>query len=260
MLSKALNIAKNSLKRKNLSVMMGKVFIRFKETETQKNTTEMTSWCIAHAEECGALLEKLDSDLWNETQQVCGFLKKRGEDKLKTIDKDLGGGGNYHLLYFMVRYIQAKIVVETGVAAGWSSQSILTALQKNENDGKLYSSDFPYFRFDNPEKYIGFLVDEDLKKQWSLFIDGDQNNLPLIAGQVERIDLFHYDSDKSYQGRDFAYDRLKPKLYDQSVIIFDDIQDNLHFKEFVESQNSSFCVLEFEGKYVGVIAPCLKDL
>ena len=37
------------------------------------------------------------------------------------------------------------------------------------------------------------------------------------------------------------------------VFISDDIEDNLAFKEFVESKNLDFFVLKFEGKYVGVI-------
>ena len=55
----------------------------------------------------------------------------------------LGGGGNFILLYFLTRKFN-KVVVETGVAAGWSSLAILGAFEKN-GEGKLYSSDFPYF-------------------------------------------------------------------------------------------------------------------
>jgi hypothetical protein len=35
--------------------------------------------------------------------------------------------------------------------AGFSSSAILTALKEN-GEGILYSSDFPYFRIKNPEK------------------------------------------------------------------------------------------------------------
>ena len=37
------------------------------------------------------------------------------------------------LLYFFVRYFKPKVVLETGVAAGFSSLSILKALKKKIN-------------------------------------------------------------------------------------------------------------------------------
>ena len=95
--------------------------------------------------------------------------------KLKKIKYDLGGGGFYPLLFFIVKYIKPNIVVETGVAAGFSSYAILKAIEENKK-GRLYSSDFPYFRIPNPEKYIGIIVPEKLKKSWDLLIDGDNIN------------------------------------------------------------------------------------
>ena len=57
-------------------------------------------------------------------------------------------GGLYKLLYFPIRKIKPYTVVETGVAAGWTSLAILRALNKNGR-GHLYSSDFPYFELKN---------------------------------------------------------------------------------------------------------------
>ena len=87
-------------------------------------------------------------------------LKNDANKILSEIQVDLGGGGNYYLLYFLVRKVNPKIVVETGVAAGWSSLSILRAFQKS-GFGKLYSSDFPYFRLNKPEKYIGIVTQKE---------------------------------------------------------------------------------------------------
>jgi predicted O-methyltransferase YrrM len=173
---------------------------------------------------------------------------------------DLGGGGHSPLLYFFTRHLNPDIVIETGVAAGWSSQAILTALKDNQSGGHLYSSDFPYFRYKNPEKLVGYVVDDSLKNNWSLFIDGDQNNLPKIVEQVHQpVALFHYDSDKSIEGRNFAYNLLSNKLSKNAVVIFDDIQDNLHFKNFVEKQNMPYKVFEFKGKYIGLTGPYFNE-
>jgi hypothetical protein len=131
----------------------------------------------------------------------------------------------------------------------------LSALDKN-NKGTLYSSDFPYFRLENPEQYIGILVqDDNLKSKWHLDTNGDEINLPKINALLgkQKIGLFHYDSDKSYSGRDFALKTLKNKFESSCIIIFDDIQDNLHFKELVEGEALKFSILEFQDKYVGLI-------
>ncbi len=257
MLQNLLNVGENSLKRRNFSVMMRKVFLRFKEHSQIKQKDAVGKWCANNSERYEVFLKSLDQTLWDETQDACIKIKSEGEAKLKDLGIDLGGGGNYPILYFFTRYLSAKTVVETGVAAGWSSKAILSALKKNGSGGQLYSSDFPYFRHKKPEKLIGYIVDEQLKGSWHLFIDGDQNNLPTIADKVESIDLLHYDSDKSYGGRLFALKILENKMYDNSVIIFDDIQDNFHFKDYVEKNNLKFKLFEFEGKYIGLIAPFL---
>ncbi len=254
---KIFNIAKNSFKRKNIGVMLSKVFLRIKERSLNKQKTDVMAWCNAQAESYEDFAKSLNETLWTETQDACEEIKKEADKKLAVLDMDLGGGGNYPVLYFLTRHLSAKTVVETGVAAGWSSQAILSALKKNKNEGQLYSSDFPYFRYANPEKLVGYVVDEDLKNNWHLFIDGDQNNLPEISQKTGTIDLFHYDSDKSYNGREYALQTLEPQLKKDSVVIFDDIQDNFHFKDYVERNKLKYKIFEFEGKYIGLTAPFL---
>jgi len=66
------------------------------------------------------------------------------------------------------------------------------------------------------------------------------------------IDLFHYDSDKSYSGRDKVLKTINPKINSNSIMIFDDIQDNLHFKNFIEKTKKEYFILEFKEKYLGI--------
>ena len=86
----------------------------------------------------------------------------------------------------MVLIAEPKTILETGVAAGFSSQSFLSALAKN-GSGKLYSSDYPYFRIPNPEKYIGIVVDKELQNNWELYIEGDKANLDKIIRKLLRM-------------------------------------------------------------------------
>jgi predicted O-methyltransferase YrrM len=256
MLQKLINIGTNSLKRQNLSVMAQKVLIRIKERSAANDSAIATQWASEQAEDIESFTTKLDDILWQETQKTCDRLAQNAQEKLDKLGMDLGGGGHYPLLYFFTRLLNPKIVVETGVAGGWSSQAILTALKENGLNGHLYSSDFPYFRYKNPEQYVGYVVDDNLKESWSLYIDGDQNNLPTITAQIkEPVDLFHYDSDKSVQGRHGAYEKMKPLLSDNAIVIFDDIQDNLHFRDFVMINKLDYKVFGFERKYIGLTGP-----
>ena len=70
---------------------------------------------------------------------------------------------------------------------------------------------------------------------------------------MEEIDLCHYDSDKSWWGRHYAYPILWKSLNSKGLFISDDIQDNLYFPEFVKKNSLNFAVVEFDGKFVGLI-------
>ena len=50
---------------------------------------------------------------------------------------------------------------------------------------------------------------------------------------------------------DQALKILGSKINSNTIIIFDDIQNNLQFKDFVEKNKKDFSVFEFEGKYIG---------
>ena len=49
-----------------------------------------------------------------------------------------------------------------------------------------------------------------------------------------------------------AFNVLKEQLSKDAIIIFDDIQNNMHFHDFVKKENLPYNVLEFEGKYIGI--------
>lgn len=116
----------------------------------------------------------------------------------------MGGAGDIHLLYAATILSGALRVVETGVAYGWSSLAILAALQSRD-DGRLVSVDMPYPKMNN-EDFVGIVVPERLRNQWVLVREPDRNGLvKAIARFGGSIDLCHYDSDKSWYGRQFGY-------------------------------------------------------
>jgi predicted O-methyltransferase YrrM len=252
MIAKCKRILSNATHLSYLSVILSKICVRFFEFYRRSESVKSRQWCSAIAQDYERFAMKIDPKLWEESREFGRLFSAEAAAVLEGLDVHLGGGGNYPLIYFLARLIKPNVVLETGVAAGYSSRAILEAIAIN-NHGKLYSSDFPYFRIDNPEKYIGILVTEKIKSNWSLYIEGDGKNMRKILPIVKRIDLVHYDSDKTYTGRKRFMSKISNKLTDDSVIVMDDIQDNMFFYEYTRSKNINFRVFEFEGKYLGLI-------
>lgn len=243
------NIITQALKPGRFVVMDEKVIRRLERPDQEKNLR----WLGAHAEDYSAVFSAWDPVIWDEAVRASERINAEAGKKLERIEFDLGGGGAVPFLYFLVRKLAARTVLETGVAAGYSSAAILSAIKAN-GFGKLFSSDFPYFRLQDPEKYIGFVVDDYLKAGWDLHIEGDRKNIPAIMRSIESIDVFHYDSDKSYAGRSWAIEQVRGKLHSRSMIVWDDIQDNCHFMDFVAHlPRDSWWVFHYDGKYVGML-------
>lgn len=165
----------------------------------------------------------------------------------------MGGAGALDVIYYAAEFTQARNILETGVAYGWSSLSALTSLKKR--DGKLFSSDMPYLG-QNGDAYVGCVVPDELNRHWNLSRQADRESLPKIFKENAVFDVVHYDSDKSYDGRMWAYRELFAHLRSGGVFISDDISDNAAFKDFCEANDIQPKIVSFEGKYVGVF---IKD-
>ena len=242
----------NLFKKGYFIIIFKKILKRFEKDNSKLASEWAKKNCRIDTDE---YCKSIDPNLWNETKYECNKILNEGNKILEKFSHSLGGAGNFFLLYFFVRKFKPAIVIETGVAAGWSSVAILRAFKKN-NFGKLFSSDFPYFRLKNPEKFIGVLVkNENNKDRWQLDVRGDEIAIPNFLNKIGNlnIDLVHYDSDKSYSGREFVLNKISKNLGKNSIIIFDDIQNNLHFKDYVTKYNSNYTVMQFKKKYLGII-------
>jgi predicted O-methyltransferase YrrM len=163
----------------------------------------------------------------------------------------MGGRGGLEGLYNIIKSFGYTSILETGVAYGWSSLAILLAIK--ESNAKLISIDMPYVNMNN-ESFVGVVVHPDLHKQWTLIRKPDRNGIPEALNLYNgKFDLIHYDSDKSYVGRQWAYPILWDALKIGGIFISDDIQDNVGFKEFCEHRNLNPLIYESDNKYVGVV-------
>lgn len=162
----------------------------------------------------------------------------------------MGGAGALNIIYAINDKLQSKNVLETGVAYGWSSLAVLLSISKRS--GKLYSSDMPYATKNN-DNFVGIVVPEKLKPFWKLFRFADKESLPKIFLEQNDFDFIHYDSDKSYYGRMWAYNILWPKLKEGGIFMSDDVADNSAFMDYCIKNNFKPIIINFDDKYAGFI-------
>jgi hypothetical protein len=131
-------------------------------------------------------------------------------------------------LYALVRLLRPRHVLEVGVSSGVSSAYLLQALDRNER-GTLHSVDRPKRepvgarRPGRPlpaswalpsGRSSGWAVPEALRARWDLRIGDKRVVLPLLAEELDAIELFVYDvphDDRSTRTEFGAFDsRLTP--------------------------------------------------
>lgn len=181
---------------------------------------------------------------------------QEAQEKRSKFPADRGGPGDINLLYHLCEHIGGKRVLETGVAFGWSSLALLLSL-KNREGALLVSTDMPYAKTDSSD-YVGSVVPNHLKEKWELIRHPDRQGLPKALTILPEIDMCHYDSDKSYEGRMWAYPKLWGALKPGGVFISDDIGDNFAFKDFAEQINQEPIVARSVSdqsvtKFVGIL-------
>ena len=163
----------------------------------------------------------------------------------------MGGESNLNLLFNITINLKPKQIIETGVAYGWSSLAFLMAIKYN-NNGKLVSVDMPYPALNN-EKYVGHVIPNELKKNWSLIRMADIDGIPNAINKYKNFDLCHYDSDKSYQGRMNSYPILWKSLNKNGIFISDDISDNRAFRDFLMQIKRKPFIIKYKKQLLGIV-------
>lgn len=146
-------------------------------------------------------------------------------------------------LYFIVRCAKPEIMIETGVAHGVSSWTILNAIHRN-GIGKLYSIDLPNLDLKsyNPQNIAqssGWVVPDQLRAHWELQLGSSSELLPKLVARLPKIDVFFHDSDHSYENMMFEFKTVFPKMHPASLIISDDVHKNESFTDFVNEKQIS---------------------
>lgn len=150
------------------------------------------------------------------------------------------------ILYFLVRKLKPKIIVETGVAAGESTSYILQAISDN-GFGKLYSIDLPFqwYIYGNHKLHLdslpagklpGYLVPEKLKKNWQLILGDTYEKLPQLLKKLGNINIFLHDSEHSDKAMTFEYKTSWPHIEKGGLLLSDDVSYTKAFGKFLKNK------------------------
>jgi len=223
---------------------------------------EIDQWCEQRAVSTSEAMERLFGKSCSESiSQRFKDIFEKAQDIERRCPVRMGRAGNLELLYETAEHLQARRVIETGVAYGWSSLAMLLSL-RNRPDSRLISTDMPYI--DRASiGHMGCVVPEELRSQWRIIHLPDRLALPKALESMPAIDLCHYDSDKSVKGRRWAYRLLWVALREGGIFISDDVSDNGAFRDFcIQIQEEPLIVRDSgseKGKYAGILvkkAPC----
>lgn len=156
-------------------------------------------------------------------------------------------------LYWAVRCLKPKTIVQAGVSNGLSSAFMMLALAKNGPEGRLHVIDLPHIfnpadpAWTRPGELYGVLIPQGKSSGWivpDIYRDrfevqvGDAKLLlPKLVDRLDNIDLFFHDSDHTYNHMMFEFEQAKRKLAPNGAIIADDISWNASLWDFADRYN-----------------------
>jgi predicted O-methyltransferase YrrM len=223
---------------------------------SQGNRRQAERWCEERAiNTTDAIARMTGSHMAESVRETFKDVFTKAEQACRACPVEMGGAANLDLLYYMAEYLKAQKVIETGVAYGWSSLALLLSLATRDGS-LLISTDIPYLDRDSAE-YAGCVVPDKFKSHWELIKLPDKLALPQALKRIQRIDMCHYDSDKAYKGRTWAYKLLWKALNPGGCLISDDIADNTAFKDFCSQIDTEPIIVRMasatDTKYAGLL-------
>jgi predicted O-methyltransferase YrrM len=127
--------------------------------------------------------------------------------------------------------------------------------------GRLYSIDAGLRCFDEiilpPNKPIGFIIPEDLKVRWKLYVGYSREVLEPLLKELNLIDLFFHDSEHSYENMMYEYETAWKYLKKGGYLVSDNIEWNNAFDDFIRAKRREVIAKKFYS--LGIMRK-LKDI
>jgi hypothetical protein len=135
----------------------------------------------------------------------------------------------------LTHHQQPSVVVETGVARGFTTRMVLEALDA-QGFGRLYSIDLPPPL--DPQRLtveVGAAVSEPLKKRWTLIEGSSRLRLPGLLRDLGTVDMFIHDSRHTRRNIRFELELAWRALRPGGFLLADDIHGTVAFEECVDA-------------------------
>ena len=172
--------------------------------------------------------------LWHE---AVGSLESRGLSvgRGSFSGWDDADAGLARAVWCLANHQRPRVVVETGVARGFTTRMVLEALEAN-GEGRLYSIDLPppldQQRLANE---MGAAVIDELRPRWTLIEGSSRHRLPGLLRQLGTIDMFIHDSRHTRRNISFELSLAWKALRPGGLLLADDIGNNTAFEEAVHA-------------------------
>jgi predicted O-methyltransferase YrrM len=158
--------------------------------------------------------------------------------------------------YTLVRALQPRTVVETGVCYGVTSSYLLQALKENDS-GVLHSIDLPPLS-ENGDDYVGWLVPSPLRDRWTLHRGTSRRLLLPLLREWRPLDLFVHDSLHTYGNMKMEFEAAWSALRPSGVLISDDIEGNRAFLELAQRGDVALSVVVQEVNKKALLGVAVK--
>ena len=129
----------------------------------------------------------------------------------------------------IVTLMRPATMVETGVALGFTTATVLQAMEK-AGEGRLYSIDLPALQHD-PGEPVGGAVPAALRHRWQLELGDSRKKLEPLCARVAPIDVFLHDALHTYSSQLREYRTAWPFIRSGGLLLSDDV-NNPAFVEF----------------------------
>ena len=140
----------------------------------------------------------------------------------------------------LTRHLRPLRAVETGVARGIISRTLLEALERN-GDGLLWSIDLPPPPHLGPQRgrEIGFVVPHALHDRWTLIAGSSRRRLRPLLADLGQVDLFIHDSLHSERNMRFELGAVWPTIRPGGAMLIDDVHRNAGFHRWMTNVSNA---------------------
>jgi cephalosporin hydroxylase len=157
------------------------------------------------------------------------------------------------MFYALVLALRPKLIVETGVAAGFGSLGWLQGLQA-VGAGALISFDRPppiesedflqcrqwSWQYRPTGSTSGWAVADSLRKRWTLYEGDSVETMRMKSEELQSIDIFYHDSQHTYEHMGKEFEIIRSRVRQGGLILADDATGNSAFRELASFLGTSF--------------------